>query len=278
MPPHDSLSMDSAATWFDSHCHLDFDEFDSDRETLWAECRAAGIHRLMIPGVTPGEQWNRSAHWAAANPGVYYSLGFHPCWLAPWQHQPLASVVTSWQADIARHLQSPLCRALGETGLDKRITTPLALQQQWLEWHIDLARQYQRPLMLHCVHAHAEMLALLKQHRPAQGGVVHAFSGSYEIAREYWALGFYLGIGGTITYERANKTRDAAKRLPLDAIVLETDAPDMPLQGRQGQRNSPIYLPQVAACLAQLRGEDCALIQQQVYHNTLQLFRLPQTL
>ena len=263
---------------FDSHCHLDFDEFDADRSGVWQQARAAGVKGLMIPGVTPGEQWDRSARFAAQHPGVYYAIGCHPCWLTPWQAFSVADALAPWQADIDRHLQIPQCIALGETGLDKRIVTPLAIQSQWLEWHLGLAQQQSLPLILHCVHAHAELLAMLKVHSLPAGGVIHAFSGSYEIAREYWQLGFRLGIGGTITYERANKTRDAVKRMPLEALVLETDAPDMPLQGQQGQRNSPAYLPQVAQCLAQLRGEGRELIQMQTWQNTLQLFRIPQAL
>ncbi len=264
--------MSEAAFWFDSHCHLDFDEFDSDRDVLWQQCRSAGIAGLMLPGVTPGEQWARARSLTQHLPGVYYSLGLHPCWLEPWVGLPVDSAVQPWLADIAQHMQAPTCRALGETGLDKRIATPLPLQQAWFEWHIALAAQYQRPLILHVVHAHAEVIALLKLHRPACGGVVHAFNGSYEIAREYWQLGFYLGIGGTITYERANKTRQTVQRMPLQALVLETDAPDMPLQGEQGIRNTPANIPAVARALAQLRGEPLAHIQRQTYANSCRLF------
>lgn len=264
--------MSNAAHWFDSHCHLDFDEFDGDRDQLWQQCCAAGITGLMLPGVTPGAQWERARAMAQRLPGIYYSLGVHPCWLAPWEGQTVAAATQPWLADIAQHMQSPLCCALGETGLDKRIATPLPVQQAWFEWHLALAAQYQRPLILHVVHAHAEVIALLKQYRPLCGGVVHAFNGSYEIAREYWQLGFYLGIGGTITYERANKTRNTVQRMPLDSLVLETDSPDMPLQGEQGQRNTPANIPRIAACLAQLRGEPLVHVQQQTYQNSCRLF------
>jgi len=262
---------------FDTHCHLDFDEFDGDRAAVWQSCRDSGVVKLMIPGVTPGNQWDRSRRLAEQEPGIYYSLGVHPCWLTPWHNTPVGQVMAGWSADIDRHLQSPQCRALGETGLDKRIETSLAVQVDWFEWHLTLAQQHRRPLILHCVHAHAELLALLKRNKPVAGGVVHAFNGSYDIAREYWSLGIYLGIGGTITYARANKTRNAVQRMPLEALVLETDAPDMPLQGRQGQRNSPAFLTDVAACLAQLHNQSLAVIAQQTYSNSCRLFGLTES-
>ncbi len=270
--------------FFDSHCHFDFIEFNADRAALWQACMAQGVTRLLMPGVTP-EQWQRAAQLCADYEGLSYAAGIHPHWIEhqPWfqqhQEQLLGSATRDTIAALIRQeIQHPAngisaaCVAVGECGLDNRIATSLAMQQQLVEIHIDVANQLQKPLIIHCVRAHNELLALLKKCKANYGGVIHAFSGSYEIAQQYTALGFYLGVGGTITYERAQKTRAALAKIPLEYLVLETDAPDMPLQGRQGQRNSPEYIPQVAQVLAELRGVDTAEIASATWKNTLALF------
>lgn len=139
-------------------------------------------------------------------------------------------------------------------------------------WHLQLAIEFNKPVILHSVRAHHYLLPILKKYRPQRGGVIHAFSGSYETAKQYWDAGFYLGIGGTISYERAAKTRAAVQQMPLESLVLETDAPDMPLQGTQGQRNSPEKLLEIAHCLAALRAQSVEQIAQQTSANTWKLF------
>lgn len=276
--------------FFDSHCHFDFIEFNADRAALWQACKAQGVTRLLMPGVTPA-QWQRAAQLCADYEGLSYAAGIHPHWIEqqPWfqqeshspQHQEQlldSATRDTIAALIHQEIQHPVdgtatsCVAVGECGLDKMIATSLAVQQQLVEIHIDVANQVQKPLIIHCVRAHNEMIALLKKHKASCGGVIHGFSGSYEIAQEYVGLGFYLGVGGTITYERAQKTRAALAKIPLEYLVLETDAPDMPLQGKQGQRNSPEYIPQVAQVLAELRGVDIAEIAASTWKNTLALF------
>jgi len=267
-----------AMQFFDSHCHFDFIEFNADRAALWQACNAQGITRLLMPGVTPG-QWQRAAQLCADYTGLCYAAGIHPHWIAqqPWFQQDAGDLFSDTTSDniaalIAQEIRHPACVAVGECGLDKMIATPLHVQQQLLAIHIDVANQVRKPLIIHCVRAHNELLALLKKHKANCGGVIHAFSGSYEIAQQYVALGFYLGVGGTITYERAQKTRAALTKIPLDYLLLETDAPDMPLQGKQGQRNSPETIPQVAQVLAGLRGVDTAEIAAATWSNTLALF------
>src|SRR5690606_37745894 len=127
------------------------------------------------------------------------------------------------------------------------------IQQQILALHLELAQELKKPLIVHCHKAHNELIAQLKHYQLSAGGVIHAFSGSLEMAQIYRDMGFLLGIGGTITYERAKKTRNAVKHIGLDALVLESDAPDMPLHGRQGQRNSPALIPLIAQALAELQ-------------------------
>lgn len=270
--------------FFDSHCHFDFSEFDADRAALWHACNAQGITRLLIPGVTP-DQWHISAQFCAQYDGLFYAAGIHPHWIEqqPWFRKDKGDVLdksarekisTLIQNEFvsAANVDAPRAVAVGECGLDKMIATPLDLQQRLLALHIDVANQLRKPLIIHCVRAHNELIALLKKNKPQSGGVIHAFSGSYEVAQEYVGLGFHLGIGGTVTYERAQKTRAAVTKIPLDFLLLETDAPDMPLHGKQGQRNSPEYIPQIAQILADLRGITAQEIATATSRNAANLF------
>lgn len=263
---------------FDSHCHFDFPEFDADREQIWAGCRMLGIEQLMIPGVSP-DQWARAEKIAQQLPGIYFSAGVHPWFIEHSLPQIRISGFSATDAQQLREqlafwLAKPQCRALGECGLDGAIDVPLDLQMTLLECQLRLARELNKPLILHCRKAHNEMMQLLAREPLPAGGVIHAFSGSLEMAQHYWKLGFYLGIGGTITYERASKTRAAVTAMPLESLLLETDAPDMPLAGYQGQRNSPEKLLRVAQCLAELRGENLEYVALQTTTNAERLFNL----
>lgn len=268
--------------FFDSHCHFDFVEFNADRAALWQACNRQGITQLLMPGVTP-DQWQTAAQLCAQYAGLYYAAGIHPHWIErqPWFQTDVNNLLDkSVRKKIAALIQHEFscsenaarCVAVGECGLDKMIAASLELQQQLLTIHIEVANQLRKPLIIHCVRAHNELIALLKKNKPEAGGVIHAFSGGYEVAQQYVDLGFYLGIGGTITYERAQKTRAAAAKIPLECLVLETDAPDMPLYGKQGQRNSPEYIPQIAQVLADLRGISVDEVAATTCSNTMRLF------
>ncbi|MEN0037550.1 MAG: TatD family hydrolase [Cellvibrio sp.] len=265
--------------FFDSHCHFDFAEFNADRAALWQACNQQDITGLLMPGVTP-VQWERAAQLCEQYPGLCYAAGIHPHWIEQqqWFKKNAEGFLDESTQEKIRTLicdeiaGSPTCVAVGECGLDKMIATPVALQQQLLDIHIDVANQLHKPLIVHCVRAHNELIAQLKKSRVNSGGVIHAFTGSYEIARQFVDMGFYLGVGGSITYERAQKTRAAVAKIPLEYLLLETDAPDMPLHGKQGQRNSPEYIPLVAQVLAELRGVSCADIEAAIWNNTQTLF------
>lgn len=250
---------------FDSHCHFDFDAFDGDRPGLWQSCKAMGLDRLLIPGTHP-EQWPRAQAFCSQYTGMMFAAGLHPYRFK--QYQAVLDTST-----IEECLKQDQCVAIGETGLDKRLDMPIEQQEKLLLPHLELAQARNQPLILHCVHAHNELIRCLKSF-PALRGVIHGFSGSYEIAKAYIDRGFALGIGGTITYPRANKTRMAVKRLPIESLLLETDAPDMPLRGRQGQRNSPEYLLEVARALAELHDSAVEDVAAQTYANAQALFDL----
>lgn len=265
--------------FFDSHCHFDFADFDQDREKVWHDCNARGIQQLIIPGVEP-EQWQTAAAIAEQHKNIFIGVGLHPHWVqtSGIKKDLVADDVAAYLSQLREQLQNNIhqkkCVAIGECGLDTFIETPMDLQQQVLEVHLQLAQEVELPLIIHCRKAHNELFALLQQYHLPAGGVIHAFSGSYELAARYWTMGFRLGIGGTITYERAQKTRRAVKQLPLEAILLETDAPDMPLSGKQGERNSPENILAIAQTLADLRGETLATIAAQTTRNAQTLFKI----
>ena len=257
--------------FFDSHCHFDFAVFDSDRDLMWRECHALGIAHLIIPGVSIA-QWPLAASISQQYKNIYFGVGVHPWWIN--SDKDIVQYLETIRRAVLQSISQQNCVTIGECGLDAVIEMPMQLQQQVLDIHLQLAQQTSKPLIIHCRKAHNELLVQLKRYDLPAGGVIHGFSGSYELAASYWDVGFRLGIGGTITYDRANKTRAAVKKLPLEAILLETDAPDMPLSGKQGARNSPLQIIDIAQTLADLRGEPLEKIAAQTSLNSRTLFKI----
>ena len=260
--------------FFDSHCHFDFDAFDHDRKVIWQHCDSLGVRQLMVPGVHP-EQWNHAASIARQCAGIYFAVGVHPWWAEKInQGEWNARQVENIRCKLQSALSDEKCVAIGECGLDALIATNFATQQQLLDVHLQLASECKLPVIIHCRKAHNELITQLKKYTLCAGGVIHAFSGSVDLAKTYWRLGFCLGIGGTITYERAQKTRETIKHLPIEALLLETDAPDMPISGQQGQRNTPENIPVIAQALADIRAEPVDYIAEKTTKNARRLFGL----
>src|SRR5690606_18969581 len=209
-------------------------------------------------------------------PGVFGATGMHPWWGKGLLSGDDCRARGGERGEaLGRALVPESCVAPGECGLDKLKEVNLEQQQRLFAMQVELASELELPLIIHCCKAHNEVIALLRRHRLPAGGVIHAFSGSTQIAETYVELGFRLGIGGTITYERARKTRQAVANVPLTALLLESDAPDIPLCGRQGERNSPQYLPDIAQVLAQLRGPPLEEMMLQTSDNSRRLFTRP---
>lgn len=250
---------------FDTHCHLDFEVFDADREQVLQRAYSKGIRHVWVPGTsinTPRLQLEQ-----CAGVQLHYAVGLHPYFIA--EHQPKH---LTW---VEQQLAANSNLWVGEIGLD-RTCEHWQKQCEFFVEQVQLAVRYQRPLILHHRKSQSDLLGYLNQYlerRPVQG-IVHAFSGSYEQACSWVDKGFKLGVGGTITYERARKTRDAISRVPLTALVLETDAPDMPLAGRQGQRNEPAYCAEVLRALQELRAEPAATVAKQLWQTSCQLAQL----
>jgi len=274
--------------YIDSHCHLDFNALRQGLPALLNAAAQASIAAIVIPGVCP-DQWAEartlvtslsalSLSPKAEQPRLYTAAGLHPWWIDGYRQigETESQVVTRFEGELHTWIVEQAPVALGECGLDGAIDTPLALQQRLFECQLRLAAEFQLPLILHVRRCHNEVVRCLDAlGAGAVTGVVHGFSGSEQQAREYWRRGFALGVGGVITYERAQKTRSAFTQLPLEALLLETDAPDMPLSGYQGQVNTPLQLPAVAQVLADLRGLTLAQVAEQTSLNARRLFGLP---
>lgn len=249
----------------DTHCHLDFSDFAADRNEVFSRAQSVGVEQIVVPAITV-DNFEAVLELCSSSDALFPALGLHPC----FQHDP-APALEYLSAMLASHSVV----AVGEIGLDYRPGQPAAEAQLALfEQQLRLADDHGLPVLLHVVKAHDEVLKLLRQYRLARGGIVHAFSGSEQQAREYAKLGFKLGFGGAFTHQRARKLKRLATELPLEWLVLETDAPDMPLEGHQGQRNEPACVATVAQKLAQLRGLSLAQVAQQTCTNARTILNL----
>jgi TatD DNase family protein len=232
----------------DTHTHLDFDDFEADRDAVLASSQQLGVERVVVLGVY---QRNLQRVWDLAlnQPSVYAAFGLHPVFLE--EHQPEhVQELRDWLTRLAGH---PKLCAVGEIGLDYYIESPDRPRQlALLEQQLQLAADFNLPALLHVRRSHADTIAALKRFRLARKGVVHAFAGSREEAREYIKLGFKLGLGGAATWPQALRMHRVIADLPLDSVVLETDSPDMAPAMFPGVRNSPEHLPAICAAIAQL--------------------------
>lgn len=231
----------------DTHCHLDVPAFDADRDAVLARARAAGVVGIIIPA-THAAGWEGLLSLCAREPDLYPALGMHPMYLDWHDDRHLA--------DLEQRFATTPLVAVGEIGLDFYVPTLDPQRQQHLfEAQLAIARSAGLPVLLHVRKAHDQVLATLRRIR-VPGGIIHAFNGSLEQGLRYLDLGFLLGFGGMLTYARSSRLRALARALPLDRLVLETDAPDMAVAAHRGERNSPEYLPDCLAALAEVRGID----------------------
>lgn len=245
--------------WIDTHCHLDAPEFDPDRDAVRRDARARGVAHCVIPAVERGN-WERVRDLAHQH-GDSYALGIHPLFTGAAGDDDLALLA----ALLDQHRDDPRLVAIGEIGLDYFVKgLDPARQEQFYRAQLQLARRFDLPVVLHVRRSADRLLKALRE-LPVQGGIAHAFNGSLQQARAFVAMGLKLGFGGAMTHERALQLRRLAVELPEDALVVETDAPDIPphwlytpaaerLKGRPQGRNAPGELPRIAGVLAQLRG------------------------
>ena len=249
----------------DTHCHLDVAAFDADRDDVLAACRANGVNRIVIPGVI-AEDWGKLLALCASAPELYPTLGLHPVYLEQHRSEHVVQL-GEW---VARH--RPV--AVGEIGLDYYVDNPdRAAQQTLFEEQLHIAAAADLPVLLHVRKAHDDVIATLRRIR-VKGGICHAYNGSLQQAHQYLDLGFKISFGGMLTYERSRKLRGLARDLPADALVIETDAPDLTVASHRGERNSPAYLPECLAALAAVRDEDVEELAATTTRNALAVLSL----
>lgn len=252
----------------DTHTHLDFPDFDADRPALLAESRALGVRQMVVLGVYR-DNWQRVWDLVQSDPDLHAALGLHPVYLD--QHRADdPTQLRDWLNRLAGHRQ--LC-AVGEIGLDYYIQTLDRERQQTLfEAQLHLAAEFELPALIHVRRSHAAVIATLKRIELKRAGIIHAFAGSFEEAREYIKLGFKLGLGGAATWPQALRMHRVLAKLPLDAVVLETDSPDMAPAMFAGQRNSPAHLPAICEALARIMSVGPERLAEASTANARQLF------
>lgn len=246
--------------WIDTHCHWDAPEFDADRDALRAAAHAVGVAHCVIPAV-------ERSNWATVRElaqrwGDSYALGIHPLYTGRAVEADIGAL-----ADMLEDCRDdPRLVAIGEIGLDFFVPGLDAERQTWFyEQQLQLARRFDLPVILHVRRSSDQLLRALRRW-PVQGGIAHAFNGSLQQAQQFIERGFALGFGGAVTYERALHLRRLLQQLPMEAIVVETDAPDIPphwlyttaeqrAAGQAQGRNQPAEIPRIAQVMRALRAE-----------------------
>lgn len=254
--------------WIDTHCHLDAHEFGGESLAVAGRAAQAGVSMIVIPAV---DRYNFDpvAQLAKAAPNASYALGIHPMCVPKATEEDLVAL----RALVEAAMGDPRFMAIGEVGLDffiPMLCEPAMREKQdfFLREQLRIARDFGLPALLHVRRSQDQVLKHVRQIRPA-GGIAHAFNGSFQQAQTYIDLGFKLGFGGAMTFTRALQIRRLATTLPLEAIVLETDAPDISPAWLHPARNSPEQLPAIGAALADLRGMAPAQVAEATWNNAL---------
>jgi len=248
---------------FDSHCHLDASEFDPDRAAVIERARTAGVSSQVVPAVTAAS-WPKLRDVCTLAPGLHAAYGLHPMFLA--EHRP------EHLQQLGDWLQRESPCAIGECGLDFYVEgLDPDSQRYYFQEQLQLARTFDLPLIVHARRAVDEVILRIRRVGGLRG-VVHSFSGSAEQARQLWELGFMIGLGGPLTYTRANRLRSLVTQMPLEYLLLETDAPDQPDADIRGQRNEPARLTRILATVAELRQQPAEEVAAQTTANARRLF------
>ena len=248
---------------FDSHSHLDAPEFEHDRHAVVSRAQAAGVKQQLLPAVEYAS-WNNLKDVCDQYRGLYPAYGLHPMYLSFHRPEHIPA--------LRKWIENEKPRAVGECGLDFFVDGLDAEQQRfYFIEQLKLAREFELPVVVHARRAVDEVIASIRKTGVASG-VIHSYSGSEEQARQLFNLGFSLGIGGPITYDRAQRLRRLVKVMPIEFLLLETDSPDQPNADYRGQRNEPARLVDVLKVVAELRGQSESEIAAMTTANAERLF------
>ena len=251
----------------DSHAHIQLDKFDTDRGAVLERAQEAGVHGIMVIGFDL-ETSRGAIALAEKYDQIYATVGMHP-----HDAKDLDDETVRVFRDLAAH---PKVVALGEMGLDYyRDLSPRPIQKATFECQLDLAEELDFPIVIHNREAYHDILPILQARHGRVRGVMHCFSGDVEIMHQSLALGFYIGIGGPVTYRKSNALQEVAQKVPADALLVETDCPWLAPQFRRGKRNEPAYVRATANKIAELRGISLEEIGEITTQNFERLFITP---
>lgn len=249
----------------DSHCHIDFKEFDADRKQVLHRATAENINKIIVPGVMKSG-WGKIKSCCDEYPELYPCYGLHPYFISKHQKSDID--------DLRNWIEINKPVAIGECGLDFFLKDlDLELQAYYFENQLDIALDYNLPVVVHARKSTESVIKAIKQ-RPGLRGMIHSYSGSYEQAKQLIKLGFYLSFGGPITYEKASRLRKLVQQLPLDSILVETDAPDQPVANAKERRNEPLFVLDVIHTIAALHNTSEEKISNITSKNSCELFNL----
>ena len=251
----------------DSHAHIDDERFDADRDEVVARALAAGVSLIVNIGADMASS-ARSVALAEKYPGIYAAVGMHP-------HDSQDMKENDYR-QLEQWANHPKVVAIGEIGLDYHYDlSPRSVQKEVFLRQLDLARKTGKPFIIHEREAHADMLDIIRNAARGLNGVFHCFSGSVETAREYLKMGFYISVAGPVTFPKSVKTKEVAKAVPLDRLLVETDSPYLTPQPFRGKRNEPAYVRLVAEEIANLRDISLAELAEATTANVRRLFNIP---
>jgi len=249
----------------DTHSHLFWQDFDGDRDAVIARAREAGVERMIVVG-TDLETSRRCFELAEGAPGLYATAGIHP--------HDAADVPGEVLAEVRALCEREDCVAVGETGLDHfKEYSPKVEQRRLFRWHLELARELDKPVIVHCRDAHADTVALLRE-VPGVRGVMHCYSMGPEELPPYLELGFHISFSGVVTYPKNQFNRDAAAAVPEDRLLVETDCPFLAPQSKRGKRNEPALVVETLRRVAEVRGADPEALAERTSANAAALFGL----
>ena len=261
--------------FFDTHTHLDYlaQDLNLSVSQLIENAQTQQVERILVVAISAKNFENVTACSRAEPQHIVYGLGLHPLYIAEHQRADLDLLEARLQQKDSH------CTAIAEIGLERAVEAVCTYelwqkQCEFLEAQLAFAKRYDLPVNLHSRKSHDQLFTFLKKAQLARSGVVHGFAGSYEQAKRFVDLGYKIGVGGTITYVRANKTRQAIRKLPLESLLLETDSPDMPVFGYQGEPNRPERLVVSFNALCELRRETPEQIAETIWQSSERLFWL----
>lgn len=261
-----ATGLPTAPLLVDSHVHLDDGSFDADRAEVLVRAADAGVQCMIVPGIDAAS-WPRIAALCTRHGGLHPAYGLHPLFLA--QHRP------EHLGLLRERLRDGTAVALGEIGLDYYVPDlDHELQQYYFQAQLEIARELDLPVIVHARRAVEDVVLALRR-VPGLRGVVHSFAGSEQQAERLYEIGFFLGMGGPVTYPRAKRLRQVVARMPIEHLLLETDAPDQPNAGHQGARNEPARMRETLQAIAELRGESPEAVAAATTANACRLFGLP---